>query len=74
MKFRLNKTTISDTITKTIQSSLPNTVSITDAVGVEITRSRNAIVTNTCILIVLKNTYTDGSSQRWLSPTPFALV
>lgn len=49
MKIKLNKTSVSDTITKTIQSSLPNTVTITDAVGVEITLSRNAIVTNTCI-------------------------
>nr|GBG35400.1 wsv216-like protein [Marsupenaeus japonicus endogenous nimavirus] len=64
---------ISDTIVQAIRSSLPNIVSVTDTNGVEVVRSKDLIVNNTSVLILFKNIYIDGSSQRWISSTPFGL-
>lgn len=66
-------TSIPDTIVKAIRSSLPEVVSITDINGTEVVRSKNIIVNNSSVLIILKNIQIDGSSQRWISSTPFGL-
>lgn len=72
-KSRFDESPISDTIARIIRSSIPDIVSVTDMGGIEIARSKNIIVNNTCILIILKNIHIDGSSQRWVSSTPFGL-